>query len=96
MNIAAYFYNRSLLARGGKMDVVTNIKNVPAPLVKAVVADFERGLNNEIMPFVWQSETCIGNWHYNRALYDQPGELADTCIHAISFAGLSTRSARTA
>ena len=56
------------------MDVVTNIKNVPAPLVKAVVADFERGLNNEIMPFVWQSETCIGNWHYDRALYDQPGE----------------------
>ncbi len=74
MNIAAYFYNRSLLARGGKMDVVTNIKNVPARLVKAVVADFERGLNDEIMPFVWQSETCIGNWHYDRALYDQPGE----------------------
>jgi alpha-L-fucosidase len=74
MNIAAYFYNRSLLIRGGKVDVVANIKNVPAHLVKAVVADFERGLNDEIMPHVWQSETCIGNWHYDRALYDQPGE----------------------
>jgi alpha-L-fucosidase len=74
MNIAAYFYNRSLLNRGGKMDVVANIKNVPAHLVKAVVADFERGLIDEISPHVWQSETCIGNWHYDRSLYDQPGE----------------------
>jgi len=48
MNIASYFYNRSLLNRGGKVDVVANIKNVPAHLVKAVVADYERGLTNEI------------------------------------------------
>jgi alpha-L-fucosidase len=74
MNIAAYYYNRSLSRRGGKVDVVANIKNVPAKLVKGVVADFERGLNNEIMPYVWQSETCIGNWHYDRGLYDKPGE----------------------
>jgi alpha-L-fucosidase len=56
------------------LDVVANIKNVPAHLLKAVVADFERGLTNEITPYVWQSETCIGNWHYDRALYDHPGE----------------------
>ena len=74
MSIAAYFYNRSLLNRGGKVDVVANIKNVPAHLVKAVVADFERGLTSEITPHIWQSETCIGNWHYDRALFDQPGE----------------------
>ena len=74
MNIAAYFYNRSVADRGGKVDVVANIKNVPEHLVKGVVADFERGLNSEIMPFVWQSETCIGGWHYDRGLYDKPGE----------------------
>jgi alpha-L-fucosidase len=74
MNIAAYFYNRSLLNRGGKMDVVANIKNVPAHLLKGIVHDCERGLTNEIMPYAWQSETCIGNWHYDRGLYDQPGE----------------------
>jgi len=74
MNIAAYFYNRSLFNRRGKMDVVANIKNVPAHLVKGVVHDCERGLTNEIMPYVWQSETCIGSWHYDRSLYDKPGE----------------------
>jgi alpha-L-fucosidase len=26
------------------------------------------------MPYAWQSETCIGDWHYDRALYDKPGE----------------------
>jgi alpha-L-fucosidase len=74
MNIAAYFYNRSLLNRGGKLDVVANIKNVPTHLLKGVVADFERGLTSEITPYVWQSETCIGNWHYDRTLLDHPGE----------------------
>ncbi len=74
MNIAAYFYNHSLLNRGGKMDVVANIKNVPAHLVKGIVHDCERGLTNEIMPYAWQSETCLGNWHYDRGLFEQPGE----------------------
>jgi alpha-L-fucosidase len=47
---------------------------VPDRLVKAVVADYERGLTAEIMKFPWQSETCIGAWHYLRFLYDKPGE----------------------
>ena len=74
MNIAAYYYNNSLLKHGGKVDVVANIKNVPDHLAKSVVADYERGLTSGIMPFAWQSETCIGEWHYNRRLYNRPGE----------------------
>jgi alpha-L-fucosidase len=74
MNIGAYFYNHSLKTHGGKMQGVINIKNVPDRLAKAVVADYERGLTSKIMPHAWQSETCIGQWHYNRALYDKPGE----------------------
>ena len=73
MNIAAYYYNNSLLKRG-KMDVAANVKNVPDRLAKSVVADYERGLTSGIVPFAWQSETCIGEWHYNRKLYDKPGE----------------------
>jgi alpha-L-fucosidase len=74
MDIAAYLYNRSLRTRGGKLDVVANIKNAPAHLLKAIVHDCERGLTNELMPYAWQSETCLGNWHYERALFDKPGE----------------------
>ena len=74
MNIGAYFYNRNLQTRGGNMEAVANVKQVPDHLAKAVVADYERGLTNRIMPYAWQSETCIGDWHYNRALYEKPGE----------------------
>src|SRR5581483_11265187 len=74
MNIGAYFYNNSLKQNGGKLEAVLNVKDVPERLVKAVVADFERGLTSGIMKYAWQSETCIGGWHYDRALYEKPGE----------------------
>ncbi len=74
MSIGAYYYNHNLLTHGGKMEGVINVKNVPDRLAKAVVADYERGLTSGIMPYAWQSETCIGQWHYQRSLYDKPGE----------------------
>ncbi len=72
MNIGAYFYNHSL--QGGAAQGILNIKNVPDKWAKAVIADYERGLTSEIMKYAWQSETCIGDWHYNLDLYNKPGE----------------------
>ena len=74
MNIASYFYNHNLKTRGGKMEAVVTGKQVPDRLAKALVADYERGLTNQIMPYPWQSETCIGEWHYQRKLFEQPGK----------------------
>jgi len=74
MNIASYFYNHNLKTRGGRMEAVANIKNVPDRLAKSVVADYERGLTSGIMPYAWQSETCLGQWHYRRSLLEAPGE----------------------
>lgn len=74
MNIGAYYYNHSLQGNGGKMEGILNIKNVPPRLAKSVVADIERGLSGEILPYPWQSETCIGDWHYRRSLFNKPGE----------------------
>ena len=73
MSIAAYFYNNSLM-KHGKVEGVANVKDVPDKLAKAIIADYERGLTSQIMPYPWQSETCIGEWHYNRMLYEKPGE----------------------
>lgn len=74
MSIAAYYYNNNLKTRGGKMEGILNVKGVPDHLAKTVVADYERGITSKIMPYVWQSETCIGGWHYDRKSYDKPGE----------------------
>ena len=74
MNIGAYFYNHNLQTRGGNLEAVLNVKDVPERLAKAVVADYERGLTAQIMQHPWQSETCIGAWHYLRSLEEKPGE----------------------
>jgi len=74
MNIGAYFYNHNLKTHGGKLEAVLNGKDVPDRIAKALVADYERGLTSGIMPYPWQSETCIGDWHYKRSLFDKPGE----------------------
>jgi alpha-L-fucosidase len=74
MNIGSYYYNHNLKTHGGKMEAVVNVKQVPDKLLKAVVADYERGLTSSVTEFPFQSETCIGDWHYKRELYDMPGE----------------------
>lgn len=74
MCVGAYFYNRSSSRHGGGVEGVINAKHVPRNLQKAVVADVERGLSGDILEHPWQSETCIGNWHYLRALYEEPGQ----------------------
>ncbi len=74
MCIGAYYYNHNLQTHNGKQEGVINIKIVPDRLAKSVVADYERGITAGIMKYPWQSETCIGQWHYQRALYEKPGE----------------------
>jgi len=76
MNLGAYFYNHSLKTHEGKLEAVINIKDVPDRLLRAAVLDWESALMDNIRPYPWQSEFCIGNcWHYDRANYDLPGEL---------------------
>jgi alpha-L-fucosidase len=74
MNAGAFYYNHNLQTHGGKMEGVITIKEVPDKWAKAAVVDYERALTNRIMPYPWQSETCIGDWHYDRALFEKPGE----------------------
>ncbi|HTV61126.1 MAG TPA: alpha-L-fucosidase [Verrucomicrobiae bacterium] len=89
MNLGAYFYNHNLQTRGANMEAVLNVKHVPDELAKAVVADYERGVTNRIMPYPWQSETCIGDWHYNRARflnhsYMKPAQVIRWMVDAVS------------
>jgi alpha-L-fucosidase len=74
MCLAAYYYNSSGSRHGGQADGVITGKHVPDHLQKALVADIERGSSGRILEHPWQSETCIGNWHYLRPLYEAPGE----------------------
>ena len=36
-----------------------------------MVLDIERGRADRILPTPWQTDTCIGEWHYRRSLYEE-------------------------
>ena len=53
---------------GGKADVVVNGKHIFPAHIGAFVEDIERSTANAIRPDPWQTDTCIGDWHYSRAI----------------------------
>jgi alpha-L-fucosidase len=73
LDVVSHYYNRSAALNGGIADVVVNGKHILPEHVGAFVEDIERGTANGIRPDPWQTDTCIGDWHYNRALYDRKG-----------------------
>ncbi len=70
LDIAAHYYN-SNLKRNGKLECVLTTKNLKPEHLGATVFDIERGRANKILDLPWQTDTCIGNWHYDRALFEQ-------------------------
>jgi len=38
-----------------------------------MVYDIERGKAQGILPQPWQTDTCIGSWHYDRAIFQKHG-----------------------
>jgi len=73
VSVSAYFYNHNLRAHGGRLEAVITTKQVPEQWATCLVPDIERGVSPTILAHPWQSETCIGQWHYQRRLAEQPG-----------------------
>jgi alpha-L-fucosidase len=70
---AAHFYAQSRRLHGGALEGVMTAKRLSAARRAGVVEDVERGFVDAIRPEPWQTCTCIGNWHYDRGLYDRHG-----------------------
>lgn len=73
LDITAHFYNASMAWHGGRVEAVVNAKRLPPHRRFGIVEDVERGGRGDIDNAPWQTDTCIGNWHYDRALYDRHG-----------------------
>ncbi len=73
LRIAAHFYNRSMGLHGGKNEAVINGKKLGEEQRRALVYDIERGKAHDILPQPWQTDTCIGDWHYMRSRYEKDG-----------------------
>jgi alpha-L-fucosidase len=71
LDIVAHYYNSSVSRNKGKLEAVVNAKHMKPEHTTAVVEDIERGVATAIRPHPWQTDTCIGSWHYSRAIAEQ-------------------------
>ena len=68
LKLAAHAYN-SRLDKHGRTEAVVTGKLLNEMQRQALVWDFERGKAEGIMPQPWQTDTCIGEWHYDRNIF---------------------------
>jgi alpha-L-fucosidase len=66
MNIGAHFYNANLQWNGGRQEAILNAKRAPAGCRTTILLDLERGQRDTLDPQPWQTDTCIGDWHYKK------------------------------
>jgi alpha-L-fucosidase len=85
LDITAHYYNASMAWHGGKLEAVVNGKILPPERRAGLVEDVERGQRDGIEPLPWQTCTCIGDWHYNRGIFDNHGyKSARSVIHRLA------------
>ena len=85
LKIAAHFYNTNMAHHGGKNEAVLFGKILSEEQRQCLVWDIERGVPATSLPFAWQTDTCIGSWHYQRSLYDRNGyKSAKTVIQMLA------------
>jgi alpha-L-fucosidase len=85
LDIAAHYYNASRSWHGGKLEAVLNGKILPPERRSALVEDVERGQRDGIEPLPWQTCTCIGDWHYNRSVFENHRyKSAAAVIHSLA------------
>lgn len=82
LKIAAHFYNTNNRCHGG--DGVMFNKILDADQRRCMAWDIERGTSDAIEPQPFQTDTCIGNWHYEQKIRDEHGyKTAATVIHTL-------------
>ncbi len=70
LKIAAHYYNTNMANHKGKLEAVLFGKVLTEEQKKCMVWDVERGAPDKLQAKAWQTCTCIGDWHYNRGIYD--------------------------
>jgi alpha-L-fucosidase len=85
LSLLANFLNVSAQANGGKVEAVYTSKRKEDSDAGMCVLDRERGVLDEIWPNPWQTDTCVGEWHYNREVtYKTPKTVVDMLVDIVS------------
>jgi alpha-L-fucosidase len=89
LDIAAYYYNANMSWNQGRLEAVITSKKLTPNHLGATVLDIERGRAQGILNDPWQTDTCIGDWHYSRQIflerkYKTPSWVAQSLVDIVS------------
>jgi alpha-L-fucosidase len=70
LKIAAHYYNTNMAQNNGKMNGVLFGKVLTEDQRKCLVWDVERGAPDKKIDLPWQTDTCIGEWHYKNSIFE--------------------------
>jgi alpha-L-fucosidase len=85
LRLIAHLYNTSAHQHGGHNEAVYNQKDRDPQVFPVGVLDIECSQLPEAMPYVWQTDSFIGNWFYDvRAVYKTPKHVAEILVDVVS------------
>jgi alpha-L-fucosidase len=85
LSVVSHLYNVSARRHGGANEAVYFSKRDRDSADGICVLDRERGVLDEIRPQPWQTDTCIGDWHYKRGIrYKTPKVVIDLLVDIVS------------
>ncbi len=83
--VVAHLYNRGAARHGGRVEAVYTNKGKTDCVQGACVLDLERGVVDRIWDEPWQTDTCVGRWHYDKeAQYKSPKIVIDMLVDIVS------------
>jgi len=83
--VVANHYNVNARLHGGRCEAVYTSKTPTDCATGTCILDLERGMANGISENHWQTDTCIGEWHYRRDItYKSPKRVIDMLVDIVS------------
>jgi len=85
LKMVSHLYNVSAQLHGGQTEAVYNSKEGTDCAIGTCLLDHERGVSDSISTNPWQTDTCIGQWHYNRGQqYKTAKKVIDLLVDIVS------------
>jgi alpha-L-fucosidase len=83
--LTAHHYNQVAKRHGGRVEAIWANKGRNDCVKGTCVLDLERGVVDRIWDDPWQTDTCIGHWHYDKeATYKSPKIVIDMLVDIVS------------
>jgi alpha-L-fucosidase len=85
LSVVAHLYNLSARFHEGVNEAVYTQKDRDPRVHSIGVLDVERSQQDQAVPFVWQTDTCVGGWFYDvRQVYKTPRHIIEMFVDIVA------------